>query len=203
VRDPIAVIRRLEWNSCAVMPDTKLLTLAEVATKLSLTIVPHDSRQIAPNWWWFNVFGVRIYCYNFAWRRDAIAHHDLHHVLTGYPCTIPGEMQVATWEFAAGRYRNACATLFCLPLVAAGALTIPGKIWSAFRSGRRSHSLYETPITVGLLNMPLDEARARFSKKDIPGSQLRDCGAFATLVCLSFLLVASPLIIIWTLATRL
>jgi hypothetical protein len=50
------------------------------------------------------------------WRRDAITRHDLHHILTGYSCTMTREMQMAAWEFAAGRYRHWAATLFCLPL---------------------------------------------------------------------------------------
>ena len=43
---------------------------------------------------------------NWKWRRDAITRHDLHHILTGYSCTMTGEMQMAAWEFAAGRYRQ-------------------------------------------------------------------------------------------------
>jgi len=54
---------------------------------------------------------------NFSWRRAAIQRHDLHHMLTGYPFTMRGEFQVATWEFAAGRYPHWGATLLLLPLV--------------------------------------------------------------------------------------
>ena len=55
---------------------------------------------------------------NWKWRRDAITRHDLHHILTGYPCTMTGEMQMAAWEFAAdatatGRRRcSACLWRF-------------------------------------------------------------------------------------------
>ena len=32
---------------------------------------------------------------NFKWRRQAIVRHDLHHVLTGYSCSMRGEFQIA------------------------------------------------------------------------------------------------------------
>ena len=35
---------------------------------------------------------------NFAWRRRAIDAHDVHHLLTGYPCTCEGEVLIAAWE---------------------------------------------------------------------------------------------------------
>ncbi len=37
--------------------------------------------------------GVRVP--NFEWRRQAILAHDLHHVLTGLPCGMRGEFQMA------------------------------------------------------------------------------------------------------------
>jgi len=41
---------------------------------------------------WFCKFGpLRLRLPNFRWRRRAIARHDLHHILTSYPCTLRGE----------------------------------------------------------------------------------------------------------------
>jgi hypothetical protein len=79
---------------------------------------------------------------NFAWRRRALAAHDLHHLMTGYPMTMRGEFQLAAWEFGAGRYPHWGATFFCGPLILLGLLWSPPAMWRAFRSGRRSESLY-------------------------------------------------------------
>jgi hypothetical protein len=100
--------------------------------------------------WIVRLGPLRLRLRNFAWRREAILRHDLHHLLTGYPCTARGECQMATWEFAAGRFPHPAATAFCLPLVLLGALWSPRAIWAAFRRGRKARSLYSTAITAAL-----------------------------------------------------
>ncbi len=79
---------------------------------------------------------------NFGWRRRALAAHDLHHLMTGYPMTMRGEFQMAAWELGAGRYPHWGASLMCTPLVLAGLLWSPAAILRAFRAGRRNRSLY-------------------------------------------------------------
>jgi len=79
---------------------------------------------------------------NFAWRQAAIDAHDWHHMLTGYPLTLRGEIQVAAWEWGAGRYPDWRATAFCSPLILLGAVTMPRQTWRAFRWGRECASLY-------------------------------------------------------------
>ena len=79
---------------------------------------------------------------NFAWRQRAIAAHDLHHLMTGYPMTMRGEFQLAAWEFAAGRYPHWGATLFCAPLILLGFIWSPARMMAALRAGRHSKSLY-------------------------------------------------------------
>lgn len=79
---------------------------------------------------------------NFAWRRAAIDAHDMHHLITGYPLTLRGEIQLAAWEWGAGRYPDWRATAFCAPLILAGIVVMPRRTWRAFRSGRESQSLY-------------------------------------------------------------
>ena len=96
---------------------------------------------------------------NFAWRRQAILAHDLHHVLTGYPCTLGGECQMAAWEFGAGRMPHWGAALFCLPLVPLGLLWAPRRMLRAFVDGRRSHSLHDSTAIDRLLAAPLSAAR--------------------------------------------
>ena len=106
---------------------------------------------------------------NFGWRRRAIDAHDVHHMLTGYPCTVFGEMQIAAWELGAGRYPHWGATLFCLPLALAGFLWAPASTLAAFRRGCRERSLYDDAIIDGLVDLPLDEARRLIG--DGPGTE--------------------------------
>jgi hypothetical protein len=92
---------------------------------------------------WMLRFGpVTLRLRNVAWRRAAIDAHDMHHLITGYPLTLRGEMQLAAWEWGAGRYPDWRATAFCAPLVLAGAVIMPHRTWCAFRDGRKSQSLY-------------------------------------------------------------
>jgi hypothetical protein len=79
---------------------------------------------------------------NFRWRMAAIDAHDRHHLITGYPLTLAGEIQLAAWEWGAGRYPDWRATLFCSPLVLMGALAMPRRTWQAYRRGCGSQSLY-------------------------------------------------------------
>jgi hypothetical protein len=80
---------------------------------------------------------------NFRWRRRAIAAHDLHHLMAGYPQTMRGEFQMAAWELGAGRYPDWRATLFCSPLILAGLFWSPARILEAYKRGVQTRSLYE------------------------------------------------------------
>jgi hypothetical protein len=104
---------------------------------------------------------------NFAWRRRAITAHDLHHVLTGYPCSIPGEIQMAAWEFASGGMPIAAA-LFCMPLITAGLVWSPRRLWRAFQRGCRVHNLHGAGAGDALLALPLDVARATLVRDESP-----------------------------------
>jgi ubiquinone biosynthesis protein Coq4 len=104
---------------------------------------------------------------NFAWRRRAIDAHDVHHLLTGYPCTVEGELLIAAWEFGAGRYPHWGATLFCGPLVLAGLLLMPQRALAAWRRGRRNRSLYRCADLDRLAEMPLTAARALVARGSV------------------------------------
>jgi hypothetical protein len=118
----------------------------------------HDD-HVSPVWR-LPIDFVTILLPNFAWRKRAIASHDLHHLLTGYPCNVAGELQIAAWEFGAGRYPHWGATLFCLPLVLAGALWAPFDTWEAFRAGRGCRSLYADHLIESVRTMRLSQVRA-------------------------------------------
>ena len=102
---------------------------------------------------------------NFDWRRKAIEAHDLHHVLTGYSCTMAGECRMAAWEFGAGRMPHWAASGFCLPLVLAGVLREPRTIFFAFAAGRRSYTLHGAAVSDVLLTAPLPQARAALAQQ--------------------------------------
>lgn len=152
--------------------------------------------ESSSKWWYFKVFGFKIYCYNFNWRRHALFTHDLHHVVTGYPCTMKGEMQVATWEFAAGRFPNIFSNLFCLPLVAAGTLLIPKKTFKAFQSGQRSRSLFAFDIGREVRSWPLEKLKNLTVRSHVKSPFAFQLMAFAGLSGLSFLLIIVPLAVI-------
>jgi hypothetical protein len=137
---------------------------------------------------------------NFAWRRAAIRQHDLHHIITAYPCTLRGEFQMAAWEFAAGRFPHPGATLFCLPLVVAGLAWSPRAIWTAFRRGRRASGLYGVELTDSVLCAPLPTLLERVGLERVGlervGRERRvrgDVLAFALLVLSALATVLIPI----------
>jgi hypothetical protein len=174
------------------------LTVGEMAIWLGLPDAIMPKAENSNNWWHFNVFGLKIYCYNFKWRQQALAYHDLHHVVTGHPCTMRGEMQVATWEFAAGRFPNIFSNLFCLPLVALGTLIIPRKTFRAFESGKLSKSLFGKNIPNDIGNWPRNTLVAMTTKNNSITSPIQNIMGFAALSALSFLeitVLTTPIIL--------
>ena len=129
---------------------------------------------------------------NFAWRKRAIARHDAHHLLTGYPCTPAGEMQMAAWEFAAGRFPHPGATAFCLPLVGLGAIALPRRTFAAFVRGRRNTSLYATILSDEMLASPMADLRLRFAPAAPSRLSAGDWLAYVGLVGLSLAQMLAP-----------
>src|SRR5882757_6934625 len=125
---------------------------------------------------------------SFAWRRRAILAHDLHHLLTGYPCTLRGEFQMAAWEFGAGPMPHWGATLFCLPLVLVGICWAPRRMLLAFLGGRRSRSLHESGATDRLLASPLCGVRCDFAVPTTISWHWPDYACFAVLILKASLL---------------
>lgn len=146
----------------------------------------------AASTWTCHLGPVTLQLPNFQWRRQAIGRHDIHHIITGYPCTIRGEFQMAAWEFAAGRFPHPAATLFCLPLIAAGVLWSPRSIWSAFLSGRQRRSLYETEVTDAFLKSPVRQLYANLPSTTEQKVRIVDIVAFSGLIVKASLLVFTP-----------
>ena len=154
--------------------------------------VPPDGAQ-GQSHWYLGRGLLHVRMPNFAWRRRALPLHDAPHLLTGYPCTPAGEMQMAAWEFAAGRFPHAGATAFCLPLVGMGAVCFPRRTFAAFVRGRRSRSLYGEGDDV--LALRVGQARERFIA-DAQRATARDGVAYVGIVALSLALIAAPCIVL-------
>lgn len=114
----------------------------QLSREAALALLGRESRAAAAPSWTCRVGPLTLRFPNFAWRRRALAAHDLHHLMTGYPMTMRGECQMAAWELGAGRYPHWGATMFCTPLILLGLIWSPAAIWRAYRSGRSSQSLY-------------------------------------------------------------
>lgn len=133
---------------------------------------------------------------NFGWRRQALPCHDLHHVMTGYPCTVAGELEVAAWEFAAGRFPHTGATLFCLPLLGIGAVGMPRRAFAAFVRGRHSRSLYAVGLTPEILALELSDLRHSQLPARRPHASWADRRAYLGLVARSVALIAAPMLLL-------
>jgi hypothetical protein len=151
-----------------------------------------DGTYDATRTWPFRIGQVTIPVPNFSWRRAAIHRHDLHHILNGFPFNMRGEFQVATWEFAAGRYPHLGASLLLLPLVMLGLLWSPHAIWRAFMMGRRAQSFYRP----GMLELDLTALRCQIepsAPKTPAPLRLSDVSAFGALLLQSSAVTLSPL----------
>jgi hypothetical protein len=129
---------------------------------------------------------------NFSWRRAAIQRHDLHHILNGFPFNMRGEFQVATWEFAAGRYPHLGATLLLLPLVTLGLLWSPRAIWRAFMKGRGARSLYHPDMLAVDLPALRDLVAGRVPAEAVE-VRPSDMIAFGRLVLQSAAIIIAPI----------
>jgi len=97
---------------------------------------------------------------NAAWRRRAVAAHDLHHVLTGYGCTVIGEFEMAAWEASSGGFPSTAALAVCGVLVLGGLALAPRRTVAAWRRGKAWRNLHLVSIEDALLDRPLAEITA-------------------------------------------
>ncbi|HKP23275.1 MAG TPA: hypothetical protein VJV39_05385 [Dongiaceae bacterium] len=155
--------------------------------------IPHDEVERAT--WVCRLGPLSIRLPNFSWRRRAILAHDLHHLVTAYPCTLRGECQMAAWEFGAGQMPHWGARLFCLPLVLLGVVWSPRSTWRAFLSGRQSTSLHGAKLDQRALAAPFDSLHAELAAPRRAGV-LPPRLLFARLVVEAVLIVSAPLAMI-------
>lgn len=164
--------------------------------------LPEDGGRSLPCWSPLSLGPLKIELPNFRWRKRALPAHDVHHVLTGYPCTVAGELQIAAWEFAAGGFPGVLSTLFCLPLIAIGAVAMPPHSFAAFVLGRNSRSLHATPITPRLVATDLAELRRLCIPSSRPVVRCSDRAAYIGVVACSAALLAAPLVLLALVSLR-
>lgn len=168
------------------------LTLREARTRfLAEYRLPPDGDH-AVTWWSIDLAALRIHLPNFAWRRRALACHDLHHIVTGYECSPMGEIQTAAWEFSAGCFPSPLATAFYLPLVAVGAVFAPKVTFAAFLRGRQSTTVYAAAIDADLLGTEVGALSSRLAPVVARAPSLRDVGAYCWLVFRALSLIVGP-----------
>lgn len=158
---------------------------------------PTDGGVSEDKWSPYGCRDLKVYLPNFEWRKKAIPFHDLHHILTGYPCSPIGEFQISAWEFAAGKYPNLYTTLFCIPLVSMGAILIPKKQFKAFVRGRQSKTLYENYSYEALLDMTIGELTGEILPKPDYKANAKDFYQYIRLVFLSGAVVLTPFLTIF------
>jgi hypothetical protein len=107
----------------------------------------------------FTIFGRAWQVPNPPARRQVVALHDLHHVLTGYGTDLAGESEIGAWELRAG-----CNTrfLWMINLTAAvgGLFIAPLRTLRAFRAAKGQRTLYVDGRDVeAVLKLPIAELR--------------------------------------------
>ncbi len=156
--------------------------------------LPADGGHHQPVWN-LSLGGLAIRLPNWSWRKAAIKHHDVHHLLTGYPCTAVGEFQMAAWEFAAGRFPDFRATLFCLPLIGLGSILAPRRTFSAFVRGMRSQTTYSCTTLDDVLNLSVEDAQRAFVEcRPVPNRGMVTV-RFLMVSTLSLLTMLAPLLL--------
>ena len=100
---------------------------------------------------------------------------------------------MAAWEFAAGPFPSVLSTVFCLPLVAIGALIAPRRSLAAFARGRRSRTLYSLPSSSDLAPLALSALRNDFVLAERYSITFTDLALYGLLVASSAALLVAPL----------
>jgi len=84
---------------------------------------------------------------NIETRRRYLKYHDLHHLVTGYSVGRIGEGEVSAWELGTGSlWVSPMLGAMNLVALSTGLVLKPGRMWRAFRSGRRSRNLYPASV---------------------------------------------------------
>lgn len=133
-------------------------------------------------------------------RVRAVRFHDLHHVVTGYPTTNPGEGQIGAWEIATGCADHYAAWFLNLTAMGMGLGLAPVSVFRAFVRGRHSRNLYRETFGDALLDRRVGELRRELDlDRPAPSAAAGDVARFAAwsaaaLAALAPMAVVSPVL---------
>ncbi|HTU63106.1 MAG TPA: hypothetical protein VMF89_31820 [Polyangiales bacterium] len=164
-----------------------------------------DDSGYNDDWVTFKLGPVPLTIPSTAGRKRAIAFHDLHHIVTGYPTDYAGEFEISAWEVGAGCGTNLAVWVINLSGLAGGSLFVPTRAFHAFCLGRRTHTLYRREIN-DLLDQTVEETRRDCGLIPQPNvePQLTDAALYAAATLVGLVLgvtmaaaglIASPIIL--------
>lgn len=158
----------------------------------------------ADNWVKVEYGWLRFYFPNTRARVEVVRYHDLHHILTEYSTSMPGETEISAWEIATGCTANYAAWILNLLGFGFGLLINRRGVRRAFMRGRYSSNLYAYAFDDQLLSSKVGEMRCllRLDRQSI-GASAADKKAYALWATISFAtllvgyaLILSPLILL-------
>ncbi|HKQ61558.1 MAG TPA: hypothetical protein VJS92_09700 [Candidatus Polarisedimenticolaceae bacterium] len=127
-------------------------------------------------------------------RGKAIPLHHLHHVVTGYPTTLLGEIELAAWEIASGCADYWGTRWLDLLTMGLGLIVAPRSTYFAFVRGCHSRNLYNSGFDERLITLSLATLQRILALDRIPPEPLRrDRRAFFWSALASVSLALAPL----------
>lgn len=102
---------------------------------------------------------IPFYFYNFKARREAIAIHDVHHILTGYDTSLLGEYHISAWELGSGYKPMDLAFGYLLLGLFGGLLLDRKRTLEAYIRGLECRNLYGQRVTEEMLGKTLTQLR--------------------------------------------
>ena len=128
-------------------------------------------------------------------RTRALPYHDLHHVLTAYPTSWRGEVEIAAWELASGCRDYLTVWVINLGALAIGLVLAPTAAFRAFVRGRHSDNLYGAVIAQ-LLGSHVGDVRAQLRlDADPPRARWQDAALFFATAVAGVALVMCPVLV--------
>lgn len=120
-----------------------------------------DERGYTARWATFKLGPIPLAFPNTKSRQAALPIHDLHHVATGYATTFTGEAEIGAWELAGGCGPHLAAWILNGMATLMGLVIAPRRTVRAWRAGRKATNLYQTGWSNALLDLTVDELRAK------------------------------------------